>query len=409
MKRELSKAYGEITPRFHARVERTLDEIISKEELPMKRFAYRTACIVMAVLVALTGAALALGSALGLLDFFSANNGLIPTEGAQGSITKGICSAEAGQLLYTLREAVYDGASVRTLIEVAPLNPDEYIVGQYNAGETRSEGAETDEELARRTGRKILKTGYPDLDYNGDKEEYMSLEMGIDTVIAYRDGDNLLIYTETTVVNIGVGDTPEELALRYSIVADTYNVYADLPFTLTKCALNRAEYAPSGEDIPDINVTGVSIVQTPFADYLNVTYEFVYNIAPLDYQPDTVYYGTPNGLCVHTDPKCSGMTNAQPMTEEEARATRKQLCTVCAGGANTKLAGEKWAFTRTDASDRLFTTGGDIMRVSTDMDIYSYTQTWIYQQGEPLPDSLKLSVLFENEPTGSIIQCERVK
>ena len=57
--------------------------------------------------------------------------------------------------------------------------------------------------------------------------------------------------------------------------------------------------------------------------------------------PSGSYYATPTGECYHTDPNCSGMKNAQVVTQAEAIARGQTACPTCVGSVYMTSNG-KW-------------------------------------------------------------------
>lgn len=410
---DLSNAYGDVSPQFHARVEQTINDIRLEEVKPMKQITLRTALIIAAALVVLSGVALAVGDALGLIDIFSSRHSLTPGDGAKDSVSTNLYTAQTERLSFALREAVYDGMCVRALIEVAPLEPEKFIVGFIGDSEGEDNSMQTiiDDEIAERTGRTILKAGFLSLDFGNDKEGYMNLYMNTLCVRTYREDDKLLIYTETGISSADGESPPDTLELRYSLHLG--NDYAEvyIPFILEKCELERADYAPVDSPIPGVELTGVSVTQTPFANYLNIAYTYTSPEYGLVYSPGVKYYGTKFGIFIHTDETCSGMLNAIEMSYDEAVATYKQLCPVCASGENPRMEGEEWAFVYADAQSEFFSYmsyGRSTLNGTIRPNVYAFTQTLIYQRADLPLDAIALNALKSGEDTGITIVCERI-
>lgn len=404
---DLGGAFPPVPERFHARLEGTLRSLEKKEEEKVRKFAFSTALVAAIVSVLLVGTALAVGSSLGLIDFLKEET-VAPLDNAIESITTDLGSVQSDSLCLTVREAVYDGACVRSLVEVTPVEPEKYVLTCLWLGDEADSMQAEDEALAAETGRQLLPIDYL---WSGSLADSIPMDFTSDRYILRREGDSLLFYVESLL-------TPRE----EGVISDSINMALFLdegeesslrvPFTLDRQTLASAVYTPDTAAFENVTIEEITLTQTPFAEYLNVTYSAVRVGDAPTVDPQATYYGTRIGRFAHLDPACSGMQGAEEMTAEQVLEKGVDyLCPICAGGSLDALGsvdnGYNWYFRREGAAEDAF--WQSYIAEDEEGSVKSYTNVSVYPASEVFPDTLTLDALHFGQPAGITISCAKAE
>ena len=393
------RAYGPDPQSYGEKVDWTLDHLKEGETMN-KKTAVRTLVIAVVICLLLAGTALALGQAFGVLDFFGRYDGLTPREDASHYIHQALGSAENSQVRLTVREAVYDGATVQAVASVEAIEKDKYFVISGSEGLddeydfiNAMEG-ETVNQYARRTGRKLLDIGLVDFDLVHG--EGLAYNYG-----SAREGDTLILYVEISLGEQG----PASVSVTISL---GLKEPLSLSFDLERSDMVTTELVPQMPDGLPFAIHSLTRTDTPFATYVRVVYtvpKMPYEQAADQIDPEAAYYGTKFGQYVHLDPHCSGMEGAAPISGQKAIAAGKLPCPECAGADLSYLSSAyDWDFTLTDADWRSLrwtsATGGEITLPDG---ATAYTQTYVYQAGSVPEGQLGLWTTWASGEEGPMI------
>lgn len=336
-----SKAFEPIPQSFETKLDCTLQNL--QEEQKMKRRISRP-LVAAIILLLIVGSALA-ASTYGLLDSFKQFTGLIPDESAQMSISQNVASFSNSKALVSVREAVYDGATLRMLISVESVDPEHTIIIDADDEGFSKIGEETVSEYAQRTHKEIVNIGFLDVSVEGS-------DVNSSTFTSSREGETMLIYTEQSLTETGsdkikvnciyLNDTDETDAPMTEDIQEDDCIAFD--FLLNRTGWEITHYtADQSPDDPFI-VFSAAHEKTPFATYFSVDFssanglkQYLRSVSDLD----AICYGTAKGNFFHTDSNCSGMQNALSMTVDEAISSGKAACPICVSGTNSFL---KWGF-----------------------------------------------------------------
>lgn len=401
---DLRNAFMPVTERFHDRVDRTLAQIIEQEERPpMKKAIWRTALIAAILTAFCLGTALAVGNMLGILDFFGKGQDIEAREDAERSIQKNLGSYETELLRLTVREAVYDGRSVRAVIEVCPIDAAKHVVAcPWLDGSQDDEPAEA---LAERTGRAIAIL--PALHANSNTDS-IPADYGEPSFAMRRQGDSVFLYAEAGVESRDGAVAPEQISMVFTddITDDTQEPLR-IRIDIARCEVENTEYMTDAGNFDDIRVVSVTLTQTPFAEYIEVSYAA--NTLSRQSDPsvspnaDTTYYGTAAGRFIHTDPECSGMRRANILTPEEIYANGYEgICPVCAGGESAGPVSE-WRFERVGAEQE--TCWYRYTREDAETGEELFVAVSLYQNGKAALTAFDLLAIGPDGQTGGTIRC----
>ncbi|MDO4549194.1 MAG: hypothetical protein Q4D04_13970 [Clostridia bacterium] len=347
------RAYGPVPETYAKQFEKTLSELKGERTVNMKT-AMRTVLIAAILLILLVGTALAVGSALGIIDFFEQNYGMTPSEDAAATISRNLATTDDGLIRFTVREAVYDGETVRALLAVEPFNAQKYIVAndisdiiEIEDGKTAEECAD---EYAQTSGRTILTLADTWIDID-NAVNYTS------TSCTARDGDAVLSYCAISLSD----ESPEtvQLVANAEILDDSVNT---LSFSLDKTSASIRALSPHEVTDGGVTILSANLSQTPFADYMRVVYQppgISFEQIAQTFADDATYYMTKHGMYAHADPTCSGMANAEAATYQEVIAAKKLPCPICAGGDMALMAGgEVWTIELLDEEGKAIEIAG---------------------------------------------------
>ena len=99
----------------------------TKEERPVR--SKKFAAIVLAVMLALS-ASVGIAEELGLFDFLSRMMGQTVLPGANELVRTDVAYGETDDVIYTIKQAVYDGKSVSLLVEMKAKDDKTFLMGQ---------------------------------------------------------------------------------------------------------------------------------------------------------------------------------------------------------------------------------------------------------------------------------------
>ena len=393
------QAYGPDPQSYGERVDWTLNHLKEGETMN-KKTAMRSLLIAAVICMLLAGTALALSEAFGVLDFFGRYDGLTPREDASAYIHQSLGSAENSQVRLTVREAVYDGATVQAVVSVEALENENYVVMSSSEGlddeydvMNAMEG-ETVNQYARRTGRKLLDIGL--VDFNLSNAQGFGYNYG-----SAREGDTLILYVETTLN----GEGPATVSAAISLgMKEPCNV----SFSLDRTDMATADLTPQMPGGLPFAIHSLTRTDTPFATYVRVVYtvpKMPYEQAAAQIDPDATYYAAKFGRYIHLDPHCSGLEGAAPLSGQAAIAGDKLPCPECTGaGISFMASAYDWAFTLTDADWRsLPWTSSMGSEIALADGTTAYTQTYIYQAGSVPEGHLGLWTTWASGEEGPMI------
>ena len=320
------KAFSPVPASFSARLERTIENL--EEKNVKKRFipcaALAAACILM------LGTALALTNSNGIREFIFRTNGITPVQGAENEISRDLGQAESDAARLTVREAVYDGRTLRAVLAVEAKDPEHYVVTDAREGEYEIMDETTGEtvgEYAARVGKTLLDCGFSDV-----TAENAALSVGVaDT---RREGETMVVYLEWSLA----GEEPDEIQVSATLHLESGEDLAKVLFVIpkTETKITRYEIGETGDE--RIRLLSATREDSFFATYFTVEYELFPDL--FNFDENATYYITEHGIWAHLDSQCSGMKNAFSVSGREAASAGKQLCPVCAGG-NSEL-GFSW-------------------------------------------------------------------
>lgn len=181
-KHRLQDAFGTAPAAFDAFVDTALDRARSPKAAEPQRLSLRTAVLVVAAVLLITGTALALSGGMGVLDF-QATSGATPLPSATQMVVdlSSVPGVDASRVHYQVRDAVMDRDRFLMTVAVTPKQPDAYCL--LDSGE--------DLFAARMDGRAVLQVSAPTVWVDGDG--------GIQQSGAFaREGESIVYYRELT-------------------------------------------------------------------------------------------------------------------------------------------------------------------------------------------------------------------
>lgn len=399
---EFEKAYEPVSEMFHARIEETL-LIIGKEET-VKHRKITKVWVLAAAFILIIGTAFAAGSGLGLMDFLKNDeSGVLPLENADTAIQNSLLVYEHENVIWSVDQAVYDGECVRALVKIAPVDSEKYALSFPFMDDLPLTIANrnTEDELASKLA---LPVGFPELEPAGDSQMVDIDRTVIQGAYLSENGEyTMYIFCPITLRQIETA--PDQLVLW---LCDGNDMRCPAAFALDKCANDKAVYLDSDTTLSDATIKNVTLTQTPFASYLEITYAYARSGPDMILNAETTYYATQNGAFLHTDPNCSGMQNALELTFEEAAAMNKDhLCPVCAGGSLEAIedttTGGQLDFSISDTALPFFFGGHE-----TEFE-NGFKKTYIFSAEESFPEEITLNLLRKGEFTGDSLMLSRVR
>lgn len=399
---EFEKAYEPVSEMFHARIEETL-LIIGKEET-VKHRKITKVWVLAAAFILIIGTAFAAGSGLGLMDFLKNDeSGVLPLENADTAIQNSLLVYEHENVIWSVDQAVYDGECVRALVKIAPVDSEKYALSFPFMDDLpltiASRNAEDD--LASKLA---LPVGFPELEPAGDSQMVDIDRTVIQGAYLSENGEyTMYIFCPITLRQIETA--PDQLVLR---LCDGNDMRCPAAFTLGKCANDKAVYLDSDTTLSDATIKNVTLTQTPFASYLDITYTCARSGPDMILNAETTYYATQNGAFLHTEPDCSGMQNALELTFEEAAAMNKDhLCPVCAGGSLEAIkdttTGGQLDFSISDTALPFFFGGHE-----TEFE-NGFKKTYIFSASEAFPEEITLNLIKKGKFTEDRLTLSKIR
>lgn len=339
---EFEKAYEPVSDMFHARVEETLSMIGKEENMKIKKIT--RVWILAADFILIIGTAFAAGSGFGLMDFLKNDvSGVLPLDNADTAIQNSLLVYEHENVIWSVDQAVYDGECVRALVKIAPVDSEKYALSFPFMDDLPLTIANrnTEDELASKLA---LPVGFPELEPAGDSQ-MVDIDRTVIQGADLSENGEYTMYIFCPITLRQIETAPDQLVLW---LCDGNDMRCPAAFTLDKCANDKAVYLDSDTTLSDATIKNVTLTQTPFASYLEITYAYARSGQAMPVNSNTTYYATPYGAYIHADSDCSGMQNATALTFEETLATDKTYCPICIGTSAQYYATRHGAFLHTD-------------------------------------------------------------
>ena len=347
-RKDFRSAFGAPDPAFIRAVRRTALELTKKEEPVMKRKLRVSLLVAVLIVLLLAAAAFAAATHWGILDFFKLYDQPIqPMASAKGMISSDLGSDQNDKLRMTVREAVYDGAVVRAVVEIAPregsnlLLVDPWSSQELDSGDRAGDSSKSggkapyapdtllllDTRSLPGEGRSVSSLTYDELKFfpplaDSSSEGYLCVSEG-----------DALIYSLTGVVK-NQGDGPLALTAALPVHGDKTLAVS---FELAKAAgEKRWTLIPEKAELDDAGciLLQAGLRSTPLAGYIDISFKLKPRV-PAAIDGRTTVYTTKKGLYFHLFEHCSGMENAVSTTVNEAEAEGKKECPVCLTGDRT--------------------------------------------------------------------------
>ncbi len=101
--------------------------LAAREERPVKM---KKCMAIMLVLVLMLSATVAVAAELGLFDFLARNMGQEVLPGAEKLVQSDVAYGETDDVIYTVKQAMYDGKSIALLVEMRPKDDKTFLMGE---------------------------------------------------------------------------------------------------------------------------------------------------------------------------------------------------------------------------------------------------------------------------------------
>lgn len=232
---------------------------------------------------------------------------IAPYEEALPLVQRDCATAENDCIRLTVREALYDGIALHTLIEVAPVREGEWIVI-----EDRAPASPAPTELP----------SYP------GEPRIVTIESSFTRIL--REGASVLLYQNSLGHNA--------LFATRSIAVESGGTRLLLACPVQKSILSATPLLKDANVGDFLHIASARLVRTPLSLYLetdcSVDLSRAPHIAPrllpyLTYYSSSGVFGTPDDLYAHLDPACKATESPIGMYGNAAAALGKQPCPLC--------------------------------------------------------------------------------
>ena len=380
------------TPRsYHDALQNVLDHL---EEKSMKRRHKAALTLVAALLGALLIGTVALAAInhWGIMDFFHRNNQDIkPLPGSEQLIEKDLGATENGTLKLTIREAMYDGAGIRVVAVVEPLDSTRFQVVDGVDEETPS-NPKLDP---------VTITGASLTAQNAKFDDNFS------SLDEFEQQGNTLIYSAEYLIQ---GEAPDSIRMNLSFEGDSKAARLSTDFTIQNLAEARVVKLTPKAEGEEFRIISAEIRYTQVAAYLAMTYQD-WQPAPADAPfevPDGTYYGSLKQKFFHKDPSCSGMKNAQAHDLSEYLEHGVRPCPVCLGAPRPASTRALNFVLLDEAGKEIEWSGCSNGQIGDEVDgVRTCHQTMMLQTSAQLPAKLYLKPMdFMSDVGYKTIECE---
>jgi hypothetical protein len=379
------------TPRsYHDALQNVLDHL---EEKSMKRRQKAALTLVAALLGALLIGTVALAAInhWGIMDFFHRNNQDIkPLPGSEQLIEKDLGDTENGTLRLIIREAMYDGAGIRVVAVVEPLDPTRFQVVDGSDEETPS-NPKLDP---------VAITGASLTAHNATFDDNFS------SLDEFEQQGSTLIYSAEYLIQ---GEAPESIRMNLSFEGDSKAARLSADFTIQNLAEARVVKLTPKAEGEEFRIISAEIRYTRVAAYLDMTYQD-WQPAPADAPfevPGGTYYGSLKQKFFHKDPNCSGMKNAQAHDLSEYLEHDVRPCPICLGAPRPASTRALDFVLLDETGKEIEWSGCSSGQIGDEIDgVRTYHQTMMLQTTAQLPSKLYLKPLdFMSDVGYKTIEC----
>ena len=257
---------------------------------------------------------------------------IAPYEEALPLVQHDCATAENDCIRLTVREALYDGIALHTLIEVAPVREGEWIVI-----EDRAPASPAPTELP----------SYP------GEPRIVTIESSFTRIL--REGASVLLYQNSLGHNA--------LFATRALAVQSGGTRLLLACPVQKSILSATPLLEDANVEDFLHIASARLVRTPFSLYLetdcSVDLSRAPHIAPrllpyLVYYSSSGVFGAPDDPYAHLDPACKATESPIGMYGNAASALGKQLCPLCGKVDDARIrSGAYCSFALADADGNL--------------------------------------------------------
>jgi|GEM_PF-5492827 len=297
------------------------------------------ACVAVMLLAATAVAAV---NHWGVFDFLSDTAApLAVGDGAKELVRTDLGEARSEDVVFTLRELMYDGKGLYFTLYAEPAEDEGWLASDW---------LDYDEEEMARTGDPRVVLFYC---ADAVSEQVALLEQHEDVK---QEGRGVVFFYQG-VVKGDDGTAPD--TLRGEVVyREDFNQYtnktyaASIPFEVQAKPGVQLVLEPERPFEP-LDIEDILLTHTDVADYVKITYRSPFDAdqqALGDIDDEATYYATENGVFIHRLRECSGMKDAMAITGEQARAQGRRACPVCLSAQpyQSGFTGYDWWFSLLD-------------------------------------------------------------
>lgn len=257
---------------------------------------------------------------------------IAPYEEVLPLLERDCATAENDFLRLTMREALYDGIALHTLIEIAPVREGEWIVI-----EDRAPASPAPTELPSYPGERRIVT----------------IESSFTRIL--REGASVLLYQNSLGHNA--------LFATRALAVQSGGTRLLLACPVQKSILSATPLLEDANVEDFLHIASARLVRTPFSLYLetdcSVDLSRAPHIAPrllpyLVYYSSSGVFGAPDDPYAHLDPACKATESPIGMYGNAASALGKQLCPLCGKVDDARIrSGAYCSFALADADGNL--------------------------------------------------------
>ena len=272
----LERAFPVQPKEFDFAVRKALEEI----QLMQKKHVRRTAILIVALCLALTGSALAIGQSIGVFNFFSGSmteEYLAVQPQAYELVRHDVASYDFEHVTVTIKEAVYDGEMLRTVISIR----DRAATAPIKAND---EYGYMDDYVFEAADKDNIRWQIMDWLYIDGESVCPEGEAG---VVCGEENGEVLQYIQTYIDRSTLGDTftvgfplvkPDTADGRMPVDENGRKIDPtpkELTFTLSASNLTGVTYLdlPESKDYGDYTATITKAIISPIRVYLNVDFQ----------------------------------------------------------------------------------------------------------------------------------------
>lgn len=286
-RKELQSVFGNADPGFVNAVNRTLETIKrEEEERHMKKFSTGLAIAIACIMLAT--AALAAANQWGVFDFVANRYNIKVLPQAQDIVQREFAenSVQAGDAIFSVREAVFDGQHTYIVLAVKPADDSVLLLGTDSMpadmasdllGEERGEGLTIRDWAAKHGKTKLVHTNV------GDNALAQGEESIVSSIDFITEEDGTLVYMLSGARQSGKSKLDVELVCISGLYDENESLSQEslervpLAFELTASAANdRAQNAePATYADCGVRVDRVTLEGTPMAVYYEIEYTVV--------------------------------------------------------------------------------------------------------------------------------------